>query len=140
MGYLGIDLGTKRVGVAFAPAELNVAVPLVTLDKTNRKNFVTELKKIIAKHGILRIVVGLPVTLKGTEGIASQKIREEVKRYEKETGMDWILWDERLTTREVERFLSEVGASPGKKKEVVDQLAAQKILQSYLDQGPSVIG
>lgn len=133
MNYLGLDLGEKRIGVAVAESELGIATPFQTISFSGREQLVKELKKIVAEYRPEEIVVGFPQKLNGQIGPAAEKIIKVVDWLKTQISGNWILWDERLTTAEVERVLLEADLSRERRKEVRDQLAAQRILQTYLD-------
>lgn len=130
---LGLDLGEKRVGVAVTDESGSIALPLVTLEIRGRRHLLTELLKINEEHHAVKIVVGLPKTLKGEMGPAAEKVMAEVEWLKSQLDLPLVFWDERLSTQEVERVLIEADVSRAKRREVRDQLAAQRILQSYLD-------
>ncbi len=131
---LGLDFGQKRIGVAVSDEMGGMAFPLTMVPFDSRKQVVKDLTKILSQHGADTIVVGLPLTLSGQLGPAALKIKEHVKWFESEMKtVAWVLWDERLTTKEVERVLLDADMSRGKREKVRDQLAAQRILQTYLD-------
>ncbi len=132
-GTLGLDLGEKRTGIALADDETTLATPLMTYHGPAGQAFVRELKKLIEEYRVGRIVVGLPLDLKGGIGPAAQKIKDKVEWLKSQVPLEWIFWDERLTTAEVEWTLMEQDVRRDKRKDLRDQLAAQKILQSYLD-------
>jgi putative Holliday junction resolvase len=130
---LGIDLGEKRIGVAFVAAGTTIAFPLTTIQVKGRGQVLEEIKKFILAHKVEKIVVGLPKTLKGEIGIAAEKRIKEVEWYQTHLTVPVVLWDERLSSKEVERVMIDADVSRGRRKEVIDQLAAQRILQNYLD-------
>ncbi len=130
---LGIDLGEKRTGVALAVMPERMAVPLVVLTPKDDAELALEIANLMRKHSARTIVVGLPVDLNHAQGIAAQKIKLRVEKIKAVTGGDWIFVDESYTTREAQDFLIQSKVSRKKRKEVIDKLAAQNILQSYLD-------
>lgn len=130
---LGLDLGEKRVGVAITDEAGIMAFPLVTLEIRGRKHLVEELTKIIRDRAVCEIIVGLPKTLKGEMGPAALLTQEVVEWCKPFISIPWTFWDERLTSLEVERVLQEADLHHSRRKEVRDQLAAQRILQNYLD-------
>ncbi len=130
---LGLDYGDQRIGVAIADESMPVATPHTVLPSGNRKKVLEGIQGLLRDFVVSKIVVGLPRTLKGEMGPAAQKITREVEWLRKEIPVEWLFWDERLTTREVDRLLSESEVSISKRKAVRDSLAAQRILQSYLD-------
>ena len=133
-GILGLDLGTKRTGIAIAGSEVPLASPLETFEGQAGKAFVVRLRFLVAEYRVKIIVVGLPLDLQGAEGIAAQQIRNKVDWLQSEiAGLEWVFWDERLTSVEAEGMLQEQGVRRDKRKGLRDQLAAQRILQGYLD-------
>lgn len=130
---LGLDLGAKRVGFAVTDEGGIMALPLKTLEIRGRNHLLDELKAVVAQYRVAEIVVGLPKTLKGEIGPAAQLVLETVEWFKPRLEIPWILWDERMTSQEVERVLQEADMTGSRRKEVRDQLAAQRILQSYLD-------
>jgi len=139
-GILGLDIGEKRTGIAFAESEAPLAAPLETFEGQAGKAFVVRLKSLVEEYRVKIIVVGLPLDLLGVEGTAAQKIRSKVDWLQSEVGdgrdrplLEWVFWDERLTSVEAEWMLQEQGVRRDKRKGLRDQLAAKQILQSYLD-------
>ena len=130
---LGLDLGEKRIGVAFVPAGTTMAFPVKTIEVKGREQVLIQIQKLILEHKAEKVVVGLPKTLKGEMGIAAQKRVQEVEWYQSRVSVPMVMWDERLSTKEVERMLIGADMSRERRKEVIDQLAAQRILQNYLD-------
>lgn len=130
---LGLDFGQVRIGVAVSDEAGSMAFPLGMIEFKSRKHVLAELEKIFTQYHARKIIVGLPKTMKGEIGPAAQKVMENVEWFKAATDREWILWDERLTTKEVERILIDADVRREKRKEVRDQLAAQRILQSYLD-------
>ena len=130
---LGLDLGEKRIGVAFVPAGTTIAFPVKTIEVRGREQVLVQIQKLILEHKAEKVVVGLPKTLKGEMGIAAQKRVREVEWYQSRLGVPVVMWDERLSSKEVERVLISADVSRERRKEVMDQLAAQRILQNYLD-------
>lgn len=130
---LGIDFGLKRIGVAVSDEMMSMAFPLTVIGFVSRKQVLAELQKIVKEYQVVKIVAGLPKTLKGEIGPAAEKIIKHVDWFRSEMDVPWDLSDERMTTAEVERVLLDADVSRDKRKEVRDQLAAQRILQVYLD-------
>ena len=130
---LGLDFGEKRIGVAVSDESATIANPLTVLSFQSRKQILNELTKLVEEYKISKIVVGLPKTLQGEIGPAAQKVIGHVEWFRNYLAPPWVFWDERLTTAEVERMLIDADVSRARRKEVRDQLAAQRILQSYLD-------
>jgi putative Holliday junction resolvase len=130
---LGLDLGEKRIGVAFVPAGTTIAFPVKTIEVKGREQVLAQILELIQEHKAEKVVVGLPKTLKGEMGIAAQKRVQEVEWYQSRIPVPMVMWDERLSSKEVERMLISADVRREKRKEVIDQLAAQRILQNYLD-------
>lgn len=136
---LGVDVGKVRVGVAWCDPDGILATPLETVarDTASGEDVPSDIRRIAeltAEHGIVEIVVGLPVTLKGTESFAAVEAREYVKLLAQNiTGVPVHLVDERLTTVVASRRLTERGVKGKRKRAVVDQAAAVEILQHWLD-------
>ncbi len=130
---LAIDWGGKNVGLAVSD-ELGVtAQPLPTLKRTNRRADMERLGELIEAMGITRILVGHPLHMKGHAGVRAQEAEQLAERLRRETKLPVELLDERLTSKEAERLMLDAGLSRTKRKEKSDQIAAQLILQTYLD-------
>jgi len=136
---LGLDLGTKTIGLAVSDAGQSIATPLKTIHRKKFTRDLEELKTVITDYEIGGYVLGLPLNMDGSEGPKCDSVRsfaDEFSKYPQIAGINpWIaLWDERLSTVSVEDFLVEtVDMSRTKRKQVVDKLAAQHILQGALD-------
>ncbi len=131
--YLGLDLGEKRVGVARSDETGTIAEALTTLTYKSRADLLKQLKDCVESLRPAKFVVGLPKTLRDEEGIAAQKVIKVVDWLKSEIPGEWVLWDERLSTAEAERVLLEADLSREKRRTLRDRLAAQRILQSYLE-------
>lgn len=135
MRTMGLDVGSKTVGVALSDAFGWTAQGLETIKINEEKQDFgfLQLGQIIKEHEVSKIVVGLPKNMNGTigpRGEASQFFASELERL---YGLPVILWDERLTTMAAERVLLEADVSRQKRKKVIDKMAAVMILQGYLD-------
>ncbi len=129
MKVLAIDFGTKRVGLATGDTELRVAVPKGVL--RNNGELLDRLEKIIREGGIGKVIVGLPLTPSGKEGQRAKLVREFVKKLkERLPYLDIELRDERYSTYEAESRLADL--PPRKRREILDSVAAQVILEDYL--------
>lgn len=134
MRYLGLDLGTKTLGLAISDKTGTIASSLVVLHHDDNFNYlIEELKKIIKEKEIDKIVLGLPKNMNGTIGNRAEYVLKFKESLEKCIGYDVILEDERLTTRVAENILINADMSRKKRKKVIDKMAATVILQSYLD-------
>ncbi len=130
---IGLDLGTKTIGVALSDTMRTVATPMVVLKKAKLKEDVRELQAIIDEQGVGGIVLGLPKNMDNSEGPRAQSTRAFARNISEALGMPILLWDERLSTAAVTRALIEADASRKKRAEVVDKMAAAYILQGALD-------
>lgn len=133
MRRLGIDLGTVRTGLAIAESEVPVATPLCTLRHRSLQEVVADVANVIAREGIAEAVVGLPLRMDGSEGDAVRRVRGFAHALAAQAKIGVRLWDERLTTVAALRSLKGQSLRRGQKQQVVDQVAATMVLQSYLD-------
>ena len=131
--YLGIDHGAKRVGLAISDPTLTIAQPLKTISFSSSKMLLDEIQKVVRDFEVVRVIVGLPLTLKGTDSKKTKEVRLFANHLAIFLDLPVELFDERLTTLQAQQTLRQLGKKPSKKREMVDQLAAQKILQTYLD-------
>lgn len=133
MRILGVDLGIKSLGIAISDKTNTIATPVGVLffEKENYAKAVDLLKPIIEKNNITDIALGLPKNMDNSLGFAAQRSMEFAKLL-KELGVDVHLIDERLSTVEATNILKETGNKNIKKKEIVDAVAANIILESYL--------
>jgi len=130
---LGFDFGEKRIGVAIADEGMKIATPHTVLNVKSRQKTLEEIRGLIREYSASKVVVGLPKTLKNEIGPAAKKVIDQVDWLKQQIPCEWVLWDERFSTREVERILLEADLSRQRRKEVRDQLSAQRILQGYID-------
>jgi putative Holliday junction resolvase len=133
MRTMGLDVGTKTVGIAVSDALGITAQGLTTLRRTNLKSDLAEMKRLVAEHEVTRLVVGLPLNMDGSEGPRAQSTRAFARNLARETELPIALWDERWSTAAVERELIGADVSRAKRAAVVDQHAAAFILQGALD-------
>ncbi len=130
---IGLDLGTKTIGVASSDPERRLAAPVETI---HRKTFTADAKRLLAlaaERRAIGFVLGLPINMDGSEGPRAQSTRAFARNLAKLTAMPIALWDERLSTAAVERALIAADASREKRAAVIDQHAATYILQGALD-------
>ena len=127
---LGVDCGTKRVGVALSDGLGITASPLAVVD---RAHAIVDLSRLAQEHDVGTIVIGLPTGLGGDEGVAAADARKLGDELALATGVDVVFHDERFTSRMAEKALLESGMKRRKRKETVDKVAAAIILQDYLD-------
>ncbi len=133
--YLALDVGTKRIGIAVSDELGLTAQPVLTLEvHRNRRDDLRSIARLARRFGVAGIVVGDPLHLSGQTSPRSEKTRQLASELGELTGLPIHLWDERLTTREAHQILYEAGHAREEHKEVVDQVAATLILQSFLDE------
>jgi putative holliday junction resolvase len=130
---IGIDGGTKTLGLALSDVSRTIASPLETIQRGKFKADVARLLHHIAVHAVTGLVLGLPTNLDGTEGPRAQATRALARNLNGATQLPILLWDERLTTAQAERMLIEADTSRKRRAEVIDKLAATLILQGALD-------
>lgn len=128
--YLGVDFGTKRVGLAISDATGLLASPL---DVVGRGEAVEKVAELVVEHGVGGLVVGLPTALSGEEGRSARDARILGAELGAETGLPVIFVDERFTSRIAEDSLIETGMRRRKRRETVDKAAAALLLQGFLD-------
>ena len=133
--YLGVDLGTRRIGVALSDPTGTVAAPLLSLAHTDRRRDLAEVARLAASHGVARIVVGWPRNMDGTRGPAAKRAEAFAASLRRVVAVPVDLWDERLSTVAADRTLREAGASRDRRdrrRAARDRIAAALILQAYL--------
>ena len=130
---LGLDPGTKTIGVAMSDAMQMIASPVTTIKRKKWKQDAEALLSIITEHNIGGIVVGYPINMDGSEGSRCQSVKAFVGNLEKACSLPIILQDERMSSQAVERTMLEADISRAKRAQNVDKLAASYILQGYLD-------
>lgn len=128
---LGIDHGDVRIGIALSDPTEFLASPLCVLDST--KAGMDQILALIAEHQIEKIVVGLPRNMDGSYGSATEKVRSFIEKLKTRTAIPIFEWDERMSTVSAHNALREAGLDGKQRKGVVDKVAAQIILQNYLD-------
>ena len=130
---IGVDLGTKTIGLALSDTRRTIASPLETLKRTKFRPDVERLLKIAKLHDAGALVIGLPRNMDGSEGPRAQSTRAFVKNLAPMTSLAIAFWDERLLTAAVTRTLIEADASRKRRAVLVDKMAAAYILQGALD-------
>jgi putative Holliday junction resolvase len=130
---IGLDLGTKTIGLALSDVTRSIASPLTTLA---RKTFTSDARELLAladEHAIAGLVIGLPTSLDGRLGPRAQSTRAFARNLSRLTPLPLLLWDERLSTVAAERVLIAADASRKRRAQLIDKLAATIILQNALD-------
>ena len=130
---MGLDVGDRRIGVALSDPLGITAQRLALLERRNAAGDIEAVGALAKQHAVGRIVVGLPLTLRGQVGPQAKKVEAFADALRRKTQVPVELVDERLTTVQGERALLETGASRRKRKATIDQVAAQLILQQFLD-------
>ena len=136
MRILGLDFGSKTVGVAVSDELLITAqgVEMVRRKSPSKlRQTLARIEELIEQYGIEKIVLGYPKNMNNTEGERCEKTKEFKEMLERRTGLEVVLWDERLTTVAADRSMMETGIRRENRKEYVDEIAAIFILQGYLD-------
>ncbi len=135
MRTLGLDVGSKSIGIALTD-EANIAAhPLTVLGRVGNSGDATAVRKLVDEHGVTDVVVGMPYELSGRIGFRARRVQELIDVLRETLGEIAAVHeqDERFTTAEAERILIEADVSRAKRKEVIDQQAATLILQAWLD-------
>ena len=133
MRIMALDVGTKRIGMAMSDELFLTAQGAQTIERSTIENDLERIKKTASENGVGEIVIGLPINMDGTYSAKTKEVVEFVDSLAKAFSIPVKTWDERLTTVQAERVLLEADVSRAKRKKAVDKLAAQIILQSYLD-------
>ena len=128
--YLGLDYGLRRIGIAASDPDGSLAFALGTHVEGRDGSILAHLGEMITERSVTGLVLGLPLTADGREGEMAERVRKFAGRLEKEFEVELILWDERFSSAEADRWLK---GSRTSRKEDRDSVAAQIILQSYLD-------
>jgi putative pre-16S rRNA nuclease len=130
---LGLDVGSRRIGVAVSDPLGITAQGLETLQRRNKKHDFEHLQRVIREYKVREIVVGLPLRMSGAEGIQSDKMNIFAEELRKRFHLPVHLWDERLTSAEANRLLRETDLSIEKRGKAVDRMAAILILQGWME-------
>ena len=130
---LGLDVGSRRIGIAVTDPLGITAQGLETLQRRNKRYDFDQLGQVIRQYKVKEIVVGLPLRMSGAEGTQSEKMRIFAEELRKKFGLPVHLWDERLTSAEANRFLRETDLSIEKRGRAVDRMAAVLILQGWME-------
>ncbi len=134
-GLLGIDFGSVRIGLAVSDPDRKIAFPLATYVRRTTEQDAKYFQEVAVEQRVSEIVLGLPMHLSGREGQKAQEARKFGNWLRELTGLPVIFWDERFTTVEAETWLLAAGLTKKRRKARRDRVAAQILLQSYLDAG-----
>ena len=130
---LGLDVGTKTIGLALSDTTLTVASPMETIRRGKFASDVERIARIVAEQGVGGLVVGLPINMDGSEGPRCQSVRQFARNLLERLPLPLAFWDERLSTAAVTRTLLAADMSRKRRAETVDKLAAAYILQGALE-------
>ena len=133
MRVLGLDVGDRRIGVAVSDPFGIIAQGVTVIERKTLEEDLKAIKDIIAQYGAESVVVGMPINMDGTRGKSADKVTEFVGALSSSAGIPVATYDERLSTKESEKFLISSDVSRRKRKNVIDKIAAQLILESYLE-------
>jgi putative pre-16S rRNA nuclease len=132
---LGVDFGQVRVGLAVSDADRHIASPFATYSRRNSEHDANYFRKLVLTEEIAEIVVGLPLHLDGREGQKAIEARAYGRWLAETTGLPVLFWDERFSTVQAESVLWEAGLTHKRRKDRRDRVAAQMLLQAYIDAG-----
>ena len=130
---IGLDLGTKRIGIAICDDKRKIASPYKTIEYKNMDYLMNELKNIIKDNNIFAVIIRNPINMDGSFGKSAQSINDKAKVIEKELDLIIAMWDERLSTSGAFNISSNLDINFSKKKKNIDEKAAAFILQGALD-------
>jgi putative Holliday junction resolvase len=133
MRILGLDFGSKVIGVAISDELTITAQPLTSIRRTGLEKDLSSILEIVAGYQVAEVVVGLPINMNGTKGESARKAEAFIEKLQGRLSSKIIPWDERMTTMAAERALLEGDVSRRKRRKVIDRVAAALILQGYLD-------
>ena len=136
MRIMGLDFGSKTVGVAISDSLLVTAQGIEIIrrkDENKLRQTLARIEELIVQYEVEEIVLGLPKNMNATEGIRAELTNEFKDKLERRTGLPVVMWDERLTTVAADKTMMEAGIRREHRKEYVDMIAATLIVQGYLD-------
>lgn len=133
MRLMGLDVGTKTIGLALSDTRLVIATPLETIRRRRFRDDVVQLFALIDAHGVGGLVIGLPLSLAGGDGPRTQSVRQFARNVVAHRALPVAFWDERLSTAAVEREMIAADLTRKRRGEIVDKVAAAYILQGCLD-------
>ena len=130
---IGLDLGSKRIGVSICDEKQLIATPFKTINRSTAKDFIDELKRIIEENNIKGIIIGNPLNMDGSSGSSAQSVKDTSNNIEKSINLPICLWDERLSTVGAFNLSSQLDINVSKREKKIDENAAAFILQGALD-------
>jgi len=131
--FIGLDLGSKRIGVSICDEKQSIATPFKTINKTNTNKLIDQLKVIIEENNIGGIIIGNPLNMDGSLGRSAQSVNDVASNISKSIDLPVILWDERLSTVGAFNLSSLLDVNVSKRVKTIDQNAAAFILQGAID-------
>ena len=131
--FIGLDLGSKRIGVSICDESQSIATPFKTINKTNTNDLINELKIIIDENNIGGIIIGNPVNMDGSMGRSAQSVKDVASNISKSLNLPVCLWDERLSTVGAFNLSNQLNVNVSKRVKNIDQNAAAFILQGAID-------
>ena len=130
---IGLDLGSKRIGVSICDEKQLIATPLKTITRNTLNEFISELKVIIDENNIKGIIIGNPLNMDGSSGRSSQSVKDTSQKIEENINIPICLWDERLSTVGAFNLSSQLDINVSKREKKIDENAAAFILQGAID-------
>ena len=130
---IGLDLGSKRIGVSICDEKQLIATPFKTINRTSAKELINELKIIIQENNIKGIIIGNPLNMDGSSSSSTQSVKDTSDNIEKSIDVPICLWDERLSTVGAFNLSSELDVNVSKREKKIDENAAAFILQGAID-------
>ena len=130
---LGLDLGSKRIGVSICDEKQLIATPFKTINRSTAREFVDELKNIIKENDIKGIIIGNPLNMDGSSGTSAQSVKDTSNNIQKAINLPICLWDERLSTVGAFNLSSQLDVNVTKREKKIDENAAAFILQGAID-------
>ena len=130
---IGLDLGSKRIGVSICDEKQLIATPFKTINRSTAKDLIDELKRIIEENNIKGIIIGNPLNMDGSSGSSAQSVKDTSNNIEKSIDLPICLWDERLSTVGAFNLSSQLDVNVSKREKKIDQNAAAFILQGAID-------
>ena len=130
---IGVDMGSKKVGISISDENRKIATPLKTIDYKNIEYLGNEIQKIVKDSGIDAIIFGNPLNMDGTKGSATQSLKDKIKLLSDKIDLPMFLWDERLSTVGAFNLSSQLDINVSKRVKNIDKNAATFILQGVLD-------
>jgi putative Holliday junction resolvase len=130
---IGLDLGSKRIGVSICDDKQSIATPFKTINKTNTNQLIKELNDLVNEYNIKGIIIGNPINMDGSSGRSAQSVNDVSSNIDKAINVDVCLWDERLSTVGAFNLSSQLDVNVSKREKNIDQNAAAFILQGAID-------